>query len=114
MGASSGSDMRANAAAQNAEIGKLKKEKNAIRGMYEQLNRDHEDLLVYLGHLQGQFEAAQKEIESLKQSAVNNAMRSRPESVESKMSDMEHHHAVNSQPKKPQSKDPYAPPDLMT
>ena len=74
----------------------LRQEKNAIR---------HEDLLVYLGHLQGQFEAAQKEVESLKMSAVNSAMRSRAESVESTMNDMELGHALNSQPKQSNSND---------
>ena len=78
----------------------MRKEKNAIR--------DDEDLLVYLGHLQGQFEAAQKEVESLKMNAVNSAMRIRAENVESTMSDMEYL-AVKSLSNKPQSKDSYAP-----
>merc|ERR1712154_730194 len=87
----------------------------SMRKTYEQLNRDHEDLLVYLGHLQTQFEAAQKEIRSLKerkqqsvQATQSSRVNEQAESVESKSNDIPSVKKENAK-----SNDPYAPPDLM-
>ena len=93
--------------AQSVDV-ELKREYMAMRQTYEQLNRDHEDLLVYLGHLQTQFEAAQKEIASLKEVPL----RSHPESVESKSTNMDQRVTKK---ENDAGHDPFAnaPPDLM-
>eukprot|EP00485_Elphidium_margaritaceum_P006726 CAMPEP_0202695708 /NCGR_PEP_ID=MMETSP1385-20130828/9243_1 /ASSEMBLY_ACC=CAM_ASM_000861 /TAXON_ID=933848 /ORGANISM="Elphidium margaritaceum" /LENGTH=970 /DNA_ID=CAMNT_0049351785 /DNA_START=15 /DNA_END=2927 /DNA_ORIENTATION=- len=39
---------------------------NTLKTTYEHLNRDHEELLVFVGHLHEQFEKTQKELKAMK------------------------------------------------
>lgn len=51
----------------NAAPAEMMTKYNTLRKTYEQLNRDHEDLLVFLGDLHEKFEKTQKELKDVRQ-----------------------------------------------
>ena len=91
----------------------IAKKYNNLRKKYEELNRDHEDLLVFVGHIHGQLEKSQKELNKLRfekhqlltltnnsnGNNDNNNNRNINESVESKSMDMETSNNSSQQPR---------------
>merc|ERR1712129_157692 len=96
------------------------REYKKLSAKYKELNRDHEDLLVFVGHLHDKFESSQREMSAL-QSRVQGGQNSKKkkktvvteeaksfDTDKSQMSQNAKHRAnVND------NADPFAPPDLM-
>merc|ERR1712129_623538 len=97
------------------------REYKKLSAKYKELNRDHEDLLGFVGHLHDKFESSQREMSALRsrvQGGQNSKKKKKKAVVmeeaksfdtdKSQMSQNAKHRAnVND------NADPFAPPDLM-